>query len=267
MTLLPAPVCRGGGKTPNTHCAMPSEQSFQDRIGRFTLLKEACQSMNPVFVPVDLDIQIPAQDSLLAQLNACCTAVDNAANDLKDVSGPRATLVKTIKERVTRALNRVQSNRAWAAKLPAVKAAADKLRNIRPAKSAPLPVPADPDAPVAKKRERGGQSYKDIEGHFGKFIQALGKCAGYDTGAPAEITLPNLTVALTQLKGFNDSVPEKEIILQDLQIERLRIFQSKKPLPDGSASLQNRWVRIKKAVAAQYGRSSGEYALVSPIKY
>ena len=246
---------------------MPSEQSFQDRIGRFTLLKEACQSMSPTFLPVDTDIVIPAQDSLLAVLAACCTAVDGAANDLKDVSGPRAALVKTIKERVTRALNRVQSNRAWAAKLPAVKAAADKVRNIRAPKSAPLPVPADPDAPVPKKRERGGQSYKDIEGHIGKFLQALGKCAGYDTGAPTEITSASLTALLTQLKGLNDAVPEKEVLLQDLQIERLRVFQSKKPLPDGSASLQNRWVRIKKAVAAQYGRSSAEYALVAPIKY
>lgn len=62
-------------------------------------------------------------------------------------------------------------------------------------------------------------------------------------------------------------MPEKEVALRDAQIERLRVFESNKPLPDGSASLWDRWVRIKKAVAAQYGRSSAEYALVQGLKY
>ena len=60
---------------------------------------------------------------------------------------------------------------------------------------------------------------------------------------------------------------DKEVTLTDAQIDRLRLFESKKPLPDGSASLRDRWARIKKAVKAQYGPSSGEYALVAPIKY
>ena len=72
---------------------------------------------------------------------------------------------------------------------------------------------------------------------------------------------------LAALKTANDAVPEKEIMLQDAQVDRLKIFESKKPLPDGSASLQNRWVRIKKAASSQYGRTSAEYTLVKGIKY
>lgn len=143
----------------------------------------------------------------------------------------------------------------------------DKVRGMKLPAAKPLPVPSDPDAPVPKKRDRGGESYRDIEGHFFKFIGTLAKCPGYDLGAPPDVFSGALVNLHGALKTANDAVPEKEIILQDAQVDRLKLFESKKPLPDGSASLQNRWVRIKKAVASQYGRSSAEYTLVKGIKY
>ncbi len=246
---------------------MLSERSFPDRIGKFVLLKDACETMGPVFAPPDTDITIAAQITLITTLNTCCTNVSNAAVDLKDLSDTRAASIKVIKERAGRAVNRVKSNRAWALKLPAVKAAADKLRGAKvPKSTGPVP-PADPDAPVPKKRDRGGQSYRDIEGHLGKFISALAKCTGYDTGAPPDIFSGAFTTLLGTLKTANDAIPDKEVALQDAQVDRLRIFESKKPLPDGSASLRDRWARIKQSVAAQYGRSSVEYELVKGIKY
>jgi hypothetical protein len=177
------------------------------------------------------------------------------------------TLVKTIRERVTRALNRVQSCSAWESKLPAVKAAADKVRNMSPPKSPAPSTPPDPASPAPKKRDRGGQSYKDIEGHFEKFTAALAKCTDYDTGAPPDIAGSALALLLDQLRTANSAIPEKEMALSDAQSERQRVFASKQPLPDGSHSLRNRWKRIKQAVAAQYGRSSKEFGLVKRIKY
>ena len=246
---------------------MPSETSFPDRTGRFVLLKDACETMGPVFAPPDTDITIAAQITLITALNTCCTNVSNAAVDLKDLSDPRAASIKVIKERVGRAVNRVKSNRAWASKLPAVKMAADKVRGVAPPKSTIPPAPADPDAPVPKTRDRGGRSYRDIEGYLGKFIVTLGKCAGYDTGAPGDIQTIMFASLQATLKTANDTIPDKEVALQDAQIDRLRLFESKKPLPDGSSSLRDRWVRIKQSVAAQYGRSSTEYTLVKGIKY
>jgi hypothetical protein len=41
-------------------------------------------------------------------------------------------------------------------------------------------------------------------------------------------------------------VPDLEVALADVWVERLRVFQSKKPLADGSASLQNRWARKRR---------------------
>lgn len=246
---------------------MPSEKSFTDRIGRFTLLKEACADMTPAFAPADADISVASQTTLLLTLNTCCQNVANAENNLKDVAGPRAESIKGIKERVTRAVNRVSSNRAWASKLPAVKAAGDKVRGMKPPRQVLPPAPVDPDAPVPKKRDRGGESFKDIEGSLYKFIGTLSKCAGYDTGAPSDLTISALSVLHASLKAANEAVPDLEVALRDLQIERLRVYESKKPLPDGSASLRDRWARIKKAVKAQYGTSSEHYALVAPIKY
>ena len=247
---------------------MPSEQSFPDRIGRFVLLKNACVSMGPpAFAPSDTDITLAAQAALIVTLNTCCTNVTNALTDLKDVAGPRAASIGPLKARVTRAVNRVQSNRAWASKLPNVKMAADKLRGVQPPRAVAPAGPSDPDAVPPVKRDRGGQSFRDLEGALGKFISTLSKCAAYDTGAPVDITIAALTALQTTLKTANDTVPDKEVVLRDAQIERLKIFESKNPLPDGSASLRDRWVRIKKAVASQYGRSSTEYALVRTIKY
>lgn len=223
--------------------------------------------MSPAFAPADSDINVLAMTAMITTLNNCCTAVTNAANDLKDVADPRAASIKVIKERVTRAVNRVASNRTWASKLPAVKAAGDKVRGMKPPKSTAPPPPTDPDAPVPKVRNRGGESYRDIEGHFLKFIGTLQKCTNYESGAPADITILTLTALHQALKTANDTVPDKEVTLTDTQIDRLRIFESKKPLPDGSASLRDRWARIKKAVKSQYGTGSAEYALVAPIKY
>ena len=251
----------------NLFATMPTESSFPDRIGRFVLLKNACVSMGPpVFAPSDTDITIAAQAALIVTLNTCCTNVTNALTDLKDVADPRAASVQPLKARVTRVVNRVQSNRAWASKVPNVKMAADKLRGLKAPKATVPTAPSDPDAPPVK-RDRGGQSYRDLEGYLGKLISTLGKCAAYDTGAPADITIAALTTLQNTLKTANDAVPAMEVTLRDAQIERLRIFQSKNPLPDGSASLRDRWVRIKKAVASQYGRGSAEYLLVRTINY
>ena len=246
---------------------MPSEQSFADRIGKFVLMKEACESMSPAFEPAAADIAIPALVSFITTLHTCCTNVTSAATDLKNLTGPRAASIKVITERVTRALSRVKSNRAWASQLPAVKTAADKARGVKPPKSAVTPSPAAPKAPAQKARGHGGSGYRDVEGYLRDFIAAVAQCQGYDTGAPVEISLLTLRSLHDALKTANIAVPEKAIMLQEAQADRLKVFVSKKPLPDGSASLHDRWGRIKNAVEAQYGRTSAEFARVWRIKY
>ena len=246
-----------------------NEQSFADRLGRASLLKEACATMTPVFAPAGADITVAAQTTLLTALTTCCANVNTAINDLKEKTDERTAAVKDIKARVTRALNRVESNVVWATKLPIVKVAADKVRALTIPKATPPPPPSDPDAtaPAPKNRNRGGQSYKDIEGHFQRFNNALTKCTGYDTGAPPDIFSGALTNLHTTLKTLNDTVPQKEADLTEVQMDRLRRFAGKLPLPDGTTSLRHRFPRIKKAVASQYGRTSDQYLSVRNINF
>ena len=244
-----------------------NEQSFPDRLARATLLKEACATMTPAFTPAGADLTIAAQTTLLVTLTNCCTNVNNAVNDLKEKTDERATVVKDIKARVTRALGRVKSNLVWAPKLPLVKAAADSLRAARVTKTTPLPPPTNPDAPAPAPRNRGGQSYKDIEGHFQKFNNALTKCTGYDTGAPPDIFSGALTNLHTAYKTLNDVIPQKETDLTEVRLDRLRRFSGKLPLPDGTTSLRDRFIRIKTAVGSQYGRTSDQFLSVKNIKF
>ena len=142
-----------------------------------------------------------------------------------------------------------------------------KLRAFELPKDTPPPAPSDPDAPPPKKRDRGGQSYKDVEGQLYKFIGTLAKCSAYDTGCPADINIAAFTTLYTTLKAANDTISDLEGDLTDVRIDRLRRFESKKALADGSMSLRDRWGRIKKAVASQYGRSSTQYEAVKGINY
>ena len=244
-----------------------SEQSFEDRLGRATNLKDACAGMSPAFAPAEADLSVASQTALLTALTTCCTNVSMAVTNLKDATDPRATSVKVIKERATRALNRVLSSHVWSAKVPNVKAAADKLRAFKLPKDTTPPPPSDPDAPPPKKRDRGGQSYKDIEGQLHKFIGALNKCSAYDTGAPLDITGAAFMSLYTTLKTANDTISDLEGDLTDVRIDRLRRFENKKALADGTRSLRDRWGRIKKSVLAQYGRTSAQYEAVRGINY
>ncbi|HEX4665622.1 MAG TPA: hypothetical protein VH207_03400 [Chthoniobacterales bacterium] len=75
-----------------------------------------------------------------------------------------------IKDRATRAVNYVGSNGAWDQFLPAIKQAADKVRNVKTKKSTPPPAPGEP--PV-KPRMTGQQSFGDIDGLFEKLLEAV----------------------------------------------------------------------------------------------
>ncbi len=244
-----------------------SENSFQDKLGRAMLLKAACAGMSPAFNPAGADLTVAAQTALLATLSTCCTNVNTALTNLKDLTDPRASSIILIKARATRALSRVASNSAWAAKLPNVKAAADKLLAMVVPKKVLPPAPEDPDAPAPVRRDRGGQSFKDVEGQLFKFIGTLTKCSAYDTGCPADITTAALTALYTALQTANETIPGLEVDLTEVRLDRLRRFEAKNPLPDGSMSLRDRFKRIKYAVVSQYGRSSAEFELVSGIKY
>lgn len=64
------------------------------------------------------------------------TAVASAVSAENNATTARKNLMLQIKDRTTRLVNYVGSNSAWDEYLPAVKMAADKVRNYRPKKKA-----------------------------------------------------------------------------------------------------------------------------------
>lgn len=224
---------------------MPNiENSFADRLQRGHSLHAVIVAATPVFAPADASLTAAAFATFLTSLATGNTAVADATADWRTAIATRADLVVTIKDRALRALNRVKSNRAWALQLPAVKAAAEKLRGYRQPKPK-LP----PDTPAPATRQSGDQSFADIKQLLTSLNAALGKVAGYDTGAPVDITVASLTALATQLEGQNTLVAGREQALAAARASRRDAF-------DGETGLRNRMTAIKAAVASQYGTTS-----------
>ncbi len=162
-----------------------------------------------------------------------------------------------IKDRTTRLVNYVGSNSAWDEYFPAVKMAADKVRNYRPKKKAETPPPEG--TPAEKKRMTGQQSYGDIDGLFEKVLEALKLVPGYAPAA-AEIQLATLDTLKTDFRDANKNVAAKGAATT--KAERTR-----KPLYDAEKnSLRAKMKAIKKATRGQYGVSSAQFAEIRSIR-
>ena len=220
------------------------ENSFADRLQRGHSLHSVIVAATPVFAPADADLAPAAFATFLSSVAAANTAVATTIADWHTAVAARTDLVVTIKDRALRALNRVKSNRAWDLQLPAVKAAADKLRGYRQPKPK-LP----PDTPAPPTRQSGDQSFADIKQLLTSLNAALGKVAGYDTGAPVDITVASLTALATQLDGQNTLVAGREQALAAARASRSDAY-------DGETGLRQRMTAIKAAIASQYGTTS-----------
>lgn len=249
------PVSSSCGKTykPTRIMANP-ETSYPDRLQRGREIHAATAGFAPAFAPADADLLPAAFGTFLDGLDGLNMAVADAVSDWADSTAARTDLVKEIKARALRALARVKSNSAWKMNLPAVKAAADKLRGYR------TPPPKAPeDGPPPRTRQKGDQSYADIKGLLDKLVAALKKVPAYDTGAPADISLAGLAAAATQLDGLNQLVAGKEQALAAARAPRKAAY-------DDDNGLKEKMLAIKEATKSQYGSKSPEFLQIKGIR-
>ncbi len=237
---------------------MPTERSYADRLGRAQLMQGRIALFSPAFAPADATLT-PAQFLTL------CGAVETA-NDQVTVSldawrtmvQERQDLVKTLRYTATRVVAYLKSSPAFAAKVKTAKAAADKLRGMRPRKLK-APEPAEGESVTAKKG-LGSQSFADIEAHFKALINAVTGLAGYaPTPVTNPITLSNLNAALSAYKGKNNAIIILESTWRDKVTARLDKF-------DGTGGLREKMIAVKNAAKAQYGQKSNQYGEVKSIK-
>ena len=239
-----------------------SERSFADRLQRARQLNAATDGFAPPFAPADPSLAPAAFGSFLDGLDTSNLAVATALAAWQEGATARSALVTRLKADTLRALARVKSNPAWKAHVPAVKAAADKLRGYKTAKPAP-PAEPQPDQPAATPakpaREQGDRSYADIKQQGEVLLAALRRIAGFDTGAPVDLTTGALGALVGQLGSANQSVAGKEQALAGNRAIRRSGF-------DGEGGLSARMKAIKDGVRSQYGQGSQQFLQIKSIR-
>lgn len=237
---------------------MPTERSFADRLGRGQLMQGKIALFTPAFAPANTNLTA-------GNFQTFCTTVETANDEAavaldawRTVVKERQDLVKEMKATATRVIAYLNSSDAFASALKNAKAAADKLRGMKP--RAPKNPPPAPGAPAAKKRNSGDLSYADIEKHFKVLINAVTGLAGYaPVPATNPITLSNLNGTLSSYKGKNAALIFLDSTWRNKADARSAKF-------DGPGGLREKMKAIKNAAKSQYGQSSDQYGQVKGIK-
>ncbi len=231
-----------------------AETTFADRLQRGRNMQAATAAFDPVFAPADVSLDPATFATFLDGLMTLNDAVTDAEANWKDEVAVRAAQTKELKTLALRVLSRVKSNSAWDRRLAAVKKAVDDLRGYRPnRKSTPPPGEGE------RRPARADQSYGDIQNLAKKLIAALGKVSGYDTGAPADITIAAMTAKQELLAATNTAVAGLEQDLFSARMARKMAYD----YPDG---LRDKMKATKQATRAQYGASSVEFMEVRSIR-
>jgi len=218
------------GESQATKPRANTERSYADRLQRGRELHAASSGFTPGFAPVDGSLEPDAFEEFLDGLDTLNNAVVTAVSGWQDSAGSRSELVTEIKARALRASSRVKSNTAWKAKLPQVKG-----------------------------RQQGDQSFGDIKVLLDKLIAALGTVPGYDTSAPADISIAGLQALSTQLDGLNKLVAGREQALASARSPRKEGY-------DGENGLSEKMKAIKEATKSQYGSQSPQFLQVKGIR-
>jgi hypothetical protein len=237
---------------------MPTESSYADRLGRAQLMQGTIALFTPAFAPADATLTAAGFAGFCSTVETACDETAVALDAWRTVVKERQDLVKELKATATRVIAYLNSSAAFAGALRNAKAAADKLRGMKP-RAPKTPEPA-PGSPAAKPRNSGDLSYADIEKHFKVLINAVTGLAGYaPVPAGNPITLANLSATLSAYKGKNSAL----IILESTWRDKVDQRSAKFDAPGG---LREKMKAIKNATKAQYGQASSQYSQVKNIK-
>ena len=247
-----------------------SERSFRDRQGRGQQLHDIVLDFDPAFAPADPSLGMADFQTFLTGglpnvpcVDQCNLAVETLTTGYTNAAEDRVDLVKNTRKFVTQAVGYVKSNKAWKTKVKAVKAAADKLRGVRPPSRTPLPAPPAPGEPPGepeKKRNKGEQAYAELEAHLAKFVTAITAVPGYLPPA-TEILITTFNGYLSQLRSLNSGISTVASQLINAREDRRALYY------DGESSFQAKFLAIKEAVKGQYGQTSPKYNAVKGKKW
>jgi len=151
-----------------------------------------------------------------------------------------------------------KSSTAWKSKCPAAKRFADAIRGIKhPRKPAAPPAPGETPAAL---RQRGGQSYAELETNWRGLVNLASGLPGF---APTDVKIQASTLGglLSSIKGMNGDISGLEAALSEAQMDRLKAYFKEEE------GLEYQFFTIKTTVKGQYGTSSSQWAQVKGSRW
>lgn len=245
--------------TINTSTAMAeSERSFADRLQKAQQLRDACAGFAPVYSTPPQGTTLPAFTTKIAGCDADHQAVESAEILWSEAVERRTGIADTIRTTATQLLNYIKSSTAWKTKLPKAKQFADAIRGIKHPRKAPAPAPPGGTAP--KRRQRGGQSYAELERNWRALVTLAGGLAGF---APTDVKIQLGTIngLLSSIRGVNSEISASEATLGEAQQVRQQGFYEE------DAGLESLFLAVKTNVKGQYGTASPQWAQVKGMKW
>jgi hypothetical protein len=234
-----------------------SEQSFQDRVQKSQVLHDACNGFTPVYLPAPDTTTLASYQTKINAAGPLNNAVNGAASDLSDAITRRVEQVVLIKAATTDLIAYIKGVPAWKARYPKAKQFADAIRGFKPPRK-PLPEPAPGEQP-AKRNQRGGQSYAEIESNWDALVTLAIALPGFSP-QNAAVGAPTISGYLSSIKALNKEVALKETILGEAQRLRQQGFY-------GEGGLAELFQEVKGNVKGQYGQSSTQWAQVKGMRW
>ena len=144
------------------------------------------------------------------------------------------------------------------ARLPAAKRFADAIRGVKTSRKAPPP--PVPGAAAAKERQRGGQSYAELEKNWRGLTSLTAGLTGF-APTDAKIQAGTLNGLLSSLASANQQLPGLEAALSAAQQARMvAFFETDKGLAD-------LFQQVKTSVKGQYGVGSPQWGQVKGVRW
>lgn len=229
-----------------------SERTFADYTGKATQIKEATETFVPPFAPPDAD-DLPANfGGYITDCEDKNAEIGTVRQNYTNGAAERLVMVKDVKKRSMRSMTNVESVDTYESFAKGLKITYRKLRNYK------VPGAKKPD-PNAKKRNKGEQSFADMENLFKTFYAGLSAIPGY-THLDADLQLPALNTLYTTFHDKNVAMAELGAEENRLTAERYDMFYNKE------TGLKARILSVKNAVKNQYGPESPEYLSIKGIR-
>lgn len=235
-----------------------SEQSFPDRAQKGRDLQAACAGLAPAYAPPPGGTTLA---TFMTKIVACETlnnTVTGNASFWSDSVTQRIAVTRTIKATTTQLINYIKGSSTWKSKLPAAQRYANAIRGMKPPLK-PLPPPA-PGTPAKKRRERGGQSFAELETNWRGLVTLATGLPGF---APTDEKIQAGTIngLLSSLKNLNDTIPGQEAALSEAQQDRQKAYF------EPEFGLEDLFKGVKTTVKGNYGASSSQWAQVKGMKW